>query len=449
MSIDVFAPGSEGYVSATSPHNSSAIQNPAYVAAPKNVDQTAAIVRRAQQEGLRVLPQSTGHGAAGIIGDDTVIVDTSGLSDVAIDAGAGVARAGAAATWSQVNAAAGRHGLIGLSGSAPDVAISGYTFGGGIGFLTRPHGMASSALRAVQFVDGHGDTRRATEDAADPADRDALWAFRGGGGVGIATALEFDLVSGGDLWAGYLLWPIDHLDAVVAAWGGAVPMFGTSLSTSIAVLHATAGPPFPSELQGKPLVHLALASNAGPEHAAGLFAALDGITSAAVNTWDSADAIALAQIHLDPPVAVPALGVARWLGTQTPQLAADLLRAAAAPDSPVAMAEIRHTANDAFTRPGAMTTVPGPFLLHAVGMARSRDARQRTEQALKVVAEAASAADLGRSVASFAEGRTSAPDGLHSADRARLAAIRDQIDPDHRIHATRFLASPQPEGDPR
>jgi FAD/FMN-containing dehydrogenase len=82
-----------------------------------------------------------------------------------------------------------RHGLLGLAGSSPTVAVAGYTFGGGVGFLTRPHGMASSALLAVDYVDGNGQIRRAEEDAPNAVDREALWAFRGGGGVGLATAL--------------------------------------------------------------------------------------------------------------------------------------------------------------------------------------------------------------------------------------------------------------------
>ncbi len=64
-----------------------------------------------------------------------------------------------------------------------------------MGFLTRPHGMASSALLAVDYVDGNGRPRRAAEDAAEAVDREALWAFRGGGGVGVATALTVELVA--------------------------------------------------------------------------------------------------------------------------------------------------------------------------------------------------------------------------------------------------------------
>src|ERR671922_138216 len=103
-----------------------------------------------------------------------------------------VARAGAGARWSAVNDAAAAHGLIGLSGSAPGVGVAGYTFGGGVGWHVRAHGMASGALRAVRFVDGHGSVRMAADDSDDPTDREALLAFRGAGGVGVALQPQFD-----------------------------------------------------------------------------------------------------------------------------------------------------------------------------------------------------------------------------------------------------------------
>ncbi len=52
-----------------------------------------------------------------------------------------------------------------------------------------------------------------------------------------------------------------------------------------------------------------------------------------------------------------------------------------------------------------MTTVPGPFLLHAVGLADTPGTREAAEQALGRVRRAWAPADAGRSAVSFAEGR--------------------------------------------
>lgn len=304
--VPTHLPGSDGYVRATTPLNTVARQHPALVAAPTDVEQVAACVRHAARTGLRVVPQATGHGAAGELGDDVLLLDTSGLDTVAIDAEHRSARVGAGCRWGAVNAEAFRHGLLGRSGSSPTVGVAGFTFGAGAGWLTRPWGLASGALTAVDYVDGAGAIRRAEDGAADQLDRDVIWACRGGGGVGIAVALEFDLVPVSDLWAGYLLWPLDALEAVVAAWSDALPRIGPGLDTSLAILQAPPSPLIPEPLHGTKVVHLALASTTGAADAEALFAALTAAPRPAIDTWAPADVERLGQVHLDPPDAVPA-----------------------------------------------------------------------------------------------------------------------------------------------
>ncbi len=435
-------PGSDPYRAATTPHTSTTAQHPAWVARPVHADEVAAVVQWAAERDVVVAVQASGHGAGAPIGADRVLIDTSGLHDVAINAATRTARVGAGVTWSAVNAVAERQGLFGLAGSSPTVAVAGYTFGGGVGWLTRPFGMASSALVAVDFVDGQGRLRRAVEDAPDPTDRAALWAFRGGGGVGVATSLMFDLVAPQALFAGYKLWKVDALESVVDAWVTAMAEVGDALTTSLSVLHTPPGPPFPPELQNVPIVHMAFASVAGERAAAPLLHALRGVPAPAVDSaWAPADAARLAEIHLDPPGPLPALGVGRWLGTTAPALAHDLLAGAAARDSPVAMLELRNLDNAAPARPGAQTTVPGAYLLHAVGVAADPEARRATEQGLRTVQSTARRADVGRSAASFADGCATVDDGLGESDLRRLAQTRAAVDPDRRIAPSRLLAS--------
>ena len=70
---------------------------------------------------------------------------------------------------------------------------------------------------------------------------------------------------------------------------------------------------------------------------------------------------------------------------------------------PVAMIELRNVGNSAPARDGAITTVPGPFLLHAVGLAADPSSRAAAEQGFKAVYTAAQPADVGLAAASFAE----------------------------------------------
>jgi FAD/FMN-containing dehydrogenase len=445
MRDDLLAlPGSAAYRTATTPHNSTTAQQPAMVSHPTSPEEVAEAVRWAFDQDLGVAVQASGHGAGAPIGPDQVLVDTSGLNKVSIDADARVVEAGAGTTWSALNSKAEQSGLFGLAGSAPTVAIAGYTFGGGVGWLTRPYGMASSTLLAVDYIDGSGQPRRASEDASDAVDREALWAFRGGGGVGIATALTLELVAPQALWGAYQLWDISALEAVADAWASAMGELGDALATSISVLHTPPDSPFPPELQGVPIVHLAFASPAGPDAAAPLLKALRGAPSPVLdNAWAPADAARLAQIHLDPPNPLPALGIGRWLGASAPGLAGAILRTAAAPDSSVSMLELRNVGNSARARDGAMTSVPGPYLLHAVGLAADAGSRAATEHALADVHTAARDADVGLAAASFAEGRAEVADALPTAKQLRLAEVRAAVDPGRRVAPSRIPAGPR------
>ena len=434
-------PGSAPYRAATTPHNSTVVQEPTAVARPASAAEVADVVAWAADRGVNVAVQASGHGAGAPVGPNHVLLDTSGLNTVSVNAGARTARAGAGATWARVNSRAEASGLLGLAGSSPSVAVAGYTFGGGVGWLTRPHGMASSALLGVEYVDGSGRIRWASAEAPDPVDREALWAFRGGGGAGVASALTFDLVAPQALWAGYKLWDITALEPVVNAWATAMGDVGDALSSSISVAHTPPGSPLPPSLQGVPVVHLAFASVAGDDAAAPLLRALRAAPPPAVDdSWAPADAARLAEIHLDPPNPVPALGIGRWLGPTTPAVAHDLLRLAASPDSPVTMIELRYLANSAPVRDGALTQIPGPFLLHAVGWTEDASSRRSVERGLSLVQGAAEGADTGLAAAAFAHGRGAVVDALPAAALHRLRRLRAAVDPDLRIAPSRLLA---------
>src|SRR5947209_5943874 len=111
-------------------------QRPAAVVYPESVDDVAATVQLAVERGQRVAPQSTGHNA-GALGplDDTILLKTERMRGVKVDPAKRTARAAGGALWEEVTAAVTPHGLAALQGSSPDVAVAGYTLGGGVSFL--------------------------------------------------------------------------------------------------------------------------------------------------------------------------------------------------------------------------------------------------------------------------------------------------------------------------
>jgi FAD/FMN-containing dehydrogenase len=137
-------PGDESWDADRQAWNLAVDQRPEMVALPESADDVRALVAFAKRRGLRILMQGTGHGAAPV-GPlaGTLLVRTSEMRGLQIDAEHRVARAEAGVLWAEVAEAASELGLAPLSGSSPDVGVVGYTLGGGIGWLSRRYGLAS------------------------------------------------------------------------------------------------------------------------------------------------------------------------------------------------------------------------------------------------------------------------------------------------------------------
>lgn len=433
------------YKSATLPHNSATQQHPLRVAAlrsPADIAPALAEVAALEQSlgrKLEVVVQATGHGSGSVVDESVVLFDTSRLNGVAIDPDARDATVGAGASWGLVNAAAEKHGLLGLAGSAPSVSVSGYTFAGGIGWLVRRDGLASGSLRRVHYIDARGESRIASDDATEQIGRDAIWAFRGAGGVGIAHTLELDLFPVDDLHAGLLLWHGDALPQLVEAWTNALPSIGPSVSMSIAVMHVPPVPPFPPQLHGSVAVHLGIADPAGPDGAAALLAGMRAVANPVVDDWGPKDAAGLARIHLDPPVASPGVGDARWLDGTAPDVIPQILAEAAVSDSLV-MVEIRHVAGAPRRREGAVVSPPGDFIYHGVGSLMVAE-RSRIDAGLASLKPAWAPADTGLAPGSWLDAAASAPSALSEEVLERARAIADRVDPERRIRRSRLQTS--------
>jgi FAD/FMN-containing dehydrogenase len=356
---------------------------------------------------------------------------------VEVDPDRRVVRVGAGAQVGAINGDAFAHGLLAPGGTAPDVGVTGYVAHGGVGWLTRPHGLAGGALLSVDVVDGAGRMLHAD----DEQHTDLLWAYRGGGGVGVATRLELRLFPAQDLFAGYLLWPVEQADEVIPAWGRALDRLHPALTSALALLHAPDAPAVPEFLRGKRVVHLSAATVAGDAALQTLRTVLSTVPPPALDTLGPCDAARLTTIHLDPPAPVPAVGEGRWLTAEAGARALDILTAAGTDaDSPIAEMELRHVAAPPSTVPGAETSCPGDVLLHATGPGPDPDSRRRVAAALDTVLAVARSVDTGRSAAAFRDGHDRAPDAFPSDVRARLAAIRREVDPTGLILSSRSLA---------
>ena len=139
-----------------------------------------------------------------------MLLRTSAMTELRIDAARRTARVGAGVLWGDVITRAGAARLACRHMSSPSVGVVGSSLGGGLNWYGRSHGLQCSAVTAVEVVLADGTIVRAT----DEQDSELLWAARGGGGgFGVVTALEFDLVPVAAPYAGMLVWEWSHARA--------------------------------------------------------------------------------------------------------------------------------------------------------------------------------------------------------------------------------------------
>src|SRR5688500_1208964 len=214
----VHLPGDAAFDEARLPWNLAVDARPAAVAYPAFASEVADVVRAAASVGLRVAPQGTGHGAPPLAGrlEDAVLLRTSAMTELHVDAERRTARVGAGVRWGDVVDRAGAVDLVARHTTSPGVGVVGSSLGGGLSWYARHGGLQCSALTAVELVLADGTFVRAT----DAVDSDLLWAARGGGGgFGVVTALEFDLLPVSTAYAGMLAWDWTHAQRVLTAWG--------------------------------------------------------------------------------------------------------------------------------------------------------------------------------------------------------------------------------------
>ncbi|APU22754.1 FAD-binding oxidoreductase [Actinoalloteichus sp. GBA129-24] len=218
-----------------------------------------AAVAFATGHGLPMAVQGTGHASAGIAGSGGVLINTSRIAGVRVNAEAGTAWVAAGTRWDQVIHEAAPAGLAPLSGSYPGLGVVGYTLAGGLSLLSRRYGYAADHVRSLDVVTSDGRLRHVTVDS----DPDLFWALRGGrDNFGVVIGIEIDLMPVGTLYCGGLQFPGERAAEVLAAyldWTATVP---DGLSSSIAQMSYPDAPVFPPELRGREALHIRIAYSA-------------------------------------------------------------------------------------------------------------------------------------------------------------------------------------------
>jgi FAD/FMN-containing dehydrogenase len=426
----VHLPGDPGYDAARTPWNVAVDQRPAAVAYPGSAPEVADVVRAATAAGLRVAVQGTGHNA-GPLPDlgGSILLRTSAMTAVTIDATARTARVEAGALWLDVVEAAAPYGLVPLHGSSPDVGVVGYSLGGGLGWYARQLGLQANSVTAIELVTADGELVRTDADH----DPDLFWALRGGGGsFGVVTALECTLYPIETAYAGMLVWDWQHAGEVLTRWTEWAATAPDSVTTSWRILQLPPIPEIPEPVRGRNLVVIDGAVLGPDDQAEAIIAPLRALAPE-MDTFARVPAASLVRLHMDPEGPTPAVSATALLGELDAEGVTALV-AAAGPGSgsPLLVAELRQlggAVGRALPGTGVLSHVDGAYALFAVAIAPTPEMAAAGSAAGERLVEAMAPWATGGQYLNFAETRVDPRTGYPADSWDRLTAIRSERDP--------------------
>jgi hypothetical protein len=429
----IFVPGQAGYDQARQAWNLAVDQRPAVVVEAGLAADVAQAVRFARAHGMRIAPQSTGHGAGPLEPlDGAMLLRTSCMRTVHIDPAARTARAEAGAVWPDVTVPAAAHGLAALAGNSPNVGVAGYTLGGGLGLLARRYGLAANSVTAAELVTPDGDLVRADADH----EPDLFWAARGGGGIGVVTALEMRLYPVRDLYAGSLFFPIARAAEVLHAWRAWTDTVPDEVSSQGRLVRLPPLPEVPEPLRGRAFVKVEAACLGDAGTGAELTGPLRRL-GPELDTFATIPPPALGQLHMDPDQPVPSHGAGVFL-SDFPAAAIDALVGLAGPDADTLLVsvEVGHLGG-ALARPapggGAQPSIDANYLLTAVGAIPAPGLVAAVRAQVQAVKDALGRWHAGYDYYNFTETPAPASAVLPPASHRRLQEIKAAYDPGQMI----------------
>ena len=262
---ELIGPGDAGYDEARSLYNAMVDKHPALIVRCVDVADVIATIDFARDSGLPLAVRGGSHNPAGFGSvDGGVVVDLTRMKGIRVDPSAQLATVQGGCTWGDVDHATHAYGLATVGGVLSTTGM-GLALGGGIGYLSRKHGLSVDNLVSADVVLADGTPVTASADEHE----DLFWAIRGGGGnFGVVTSLTFRLHPHKTIMWGPMLWPIDRAAEIMRAYDGWLADAPEDLNGFFAFLSVPPGPPFPEELHNQTVCGIVWCHTGSAEEAA-------------------------------------------------------------------------------------------------------------------------------------------------------------------------------------
>lgn len=445
-----YMPGDDGYDEGRRAFNLNAHQEPALVVVAEAADDIAASVRLAKEQDLGVGVLATGHGVA-FPCDGGVLVNTSRMRGVSVDAESQSARVEPGTLWSEVVPKVQTHGLMGLAGSSSGVGVAGYTLGGGYGWFARKYGFAAESVREADVLTADGELVKASADE----NADLFWGLKGGAGnFGIVTSLDFTLYPHTTVYGGAVYYPVEKASEVLDLYASWVSELPDEMTTAVAFLnfpHLTA---LPVPLRGKSVIAMRGCYCGDPlKTGEELMRPWHELGEPVMDSFRTVPCSEMDSISMDPTDPVGSYGHVELLGDLSSETVATLVRVAGAnSDTPLASLELRELGGELGRTPADLSPIghgDSKFILNGIGITPTPEAAKKVQSYLAYVAESARAHETGATYVNFLELDGATPERVKAAyspeDWERLVALKARYDPRNTFRFNRNIP-PSPDG---
>lgn len=209
-------PADPRYEEARKVYNGMIDKRPALIAQCADVADVMASVNFAREQKLVLAIRGGSHNGPGLgTCDDGLVIDLSSMKGIHVDPEARTVRVEGGCVWGAVDHATHPFGLATPSGFLSTTGVGGLTLGGGIGYLSRIHGLTIDNLLSVDMVLADGSFVTANSEKHP----DLFWAVRGGGGnFGVVTSFLFQLHPISTVYGGPMMWPLDQASELLKFW---------------------------------------------------------------------------------------------------------------------------------------------------------------------------------------------------------------------------------------
>jgi FAD/FMN-containing dehydrogenase len=246
---ELIGPDDPAYESTRAVHNAMIDRRPAVIARCASAADVAATIAFARRHELLLAVRGGGHNGGGLgTVDDGILLDLAHLNTVEVDAESAIVTAGGGCIWNQVDAVTHEAGLAVPSGIISTTGVGGLTLGGGLGYLSRRHGLTIDNLIEADVVLADGERVRASAQE----NPELFWALRGGGGnFGVVTSFRFRAHPVSTVMAGPTFWPIEQAAEVMRFFREFLPSAPRDVNGFFALMTIPPADFLPAELHGR------------------------------------------------------------------------------------------------------------------------------------------------------------------------------------------------------